>query len=82
MYTGLIRSMAHIPVRNLSYHCILFALINFPDHLQYLDWSDLQKYVKAMVELLGHYASDSSYIRIFHHQHLKHNQADSKKDAA
>lgn len=54
------------------------------DQLQYLEWADLQRYVKAMAENAHHFASagDGSFVRVWHHQHLSKAKGDSKKDAS
>lgn len=49
--------------------------------LQYLDWSDLSKYVHALHNVKEHLANDASYLRVFHQQHLLTVKSEGKKEA-
>ena len=49
--------------------------------LQYLDWADFQKYMKAIAENRDNLVHDPEYLQAFHHEHLGTSKADSKKTA-
>ncbi|KAH9893998.1 hypothetical protein C8Q73DRAFT_694035 [Cubamyces lactineus] len=48
-------------------------------HLQYIDWSDFQKYVRAVGEMRNNLEHDPEYLQAFHKEHLGYSKADSKK---
>ncbi|KAJ8482003.1 hypothetical protein ONZ51_g5640 [Trametes cubensis] len=48
-------------------------------HLQYIDWSDFQKYVRAIGEMRNNLEHDPEYLQAFHKEHLGYSKADSKK---
>ena len=49
--------------------------------LEYLDWADFQKYVKAITENRDNLVHDSKYLQAFHHDHLGPTKGESKKNA-
>ena len=50
--------------------------------LQYLDWADLQKYLKALAEARTSLMRDPEYVQTFHREHLAPMKGDPKKVAA
>lgn len=50
-------------------------------NLQFLEWDDLGKYLKGLVEHKDHLISDGTYLPTFHHQHLAKKKGDGKKDS-
>lgn len=49
--------------------------------LQYLDWADFQKYMRAVGESRDHLVHDPEYVRTFHREHLAPSKGESKKNA-
>ncbi|KAI9060150.1 hypothetical protein FKP32DRAFT_1760434 [Trametes sanguinea] len=47
--------------------------------LQYVDWSDFQKYTKAIGETRDNLVHDPDYLQAFHNEHLGFLKTDSKK---
>ncbi|KAI0354312.1 hypothetical protein OH77DRAFT_530067 [Trametes cingulata] len=47
--------------------------------LQYLDWADFQRYVKAIGETRTNMEHDPDHLQAFHREHLSHSRTDSKK---
>jgi hypothetical protein len=56
-------------------------LFTFQAELQYLDWTDLGRYIQALQASREHLLSDASYLRILHQQHLLPVKGESKKEA-
>lgn len=52
------------------------------DKVQLLDWADFTRYVKVVDKHGDHFATDSSYVSVFHQTELRRQKSDSKKDAA
>ncbi|CDO68790.1 hypothetical protein BN946_scf184989.g56 [Trametes cinnabarina] len=52
---------------------------NESSKLQYVDWSDFQKYAKAIGETRDNLVHDPEYLQAFHNEHLGYSKADSKK---
>ncbi|KAJ2923032.1 hypothetical protein H1R20_g14063, partial [Candolleomyces eurysporus] len=50
-------------------------------NLQYLDQSDLQRYLDALLAHKDHFENDGSYLPIFHSHHLTKASGDKKKDS-
>ena len=50
--------------------------------LQYLEWSDLCKYVLALQASREHLLNEGAYLRVLHQQHLGLDKLDSKKEIA
>lgn len=51
------------------------------DKVQLLDWADFTRYVKVVDKHGDHFATDSSYVSVFHQTELRRQKSDSKKDA-
>lgn len=49
--------------------------------LQYLDWSDLGKYLQILSEHRDHLGKDAAYASLLHHEFLVPSRAEGKKDA-
>ncbi|PIL25975.1 hypothetical protein GSI_11729 [Ganoderma sinense ZZ0214-1] len=49
--------------------------------LQYLDWADFQKYMKAIADNRDNLIHDPAYLQAFHRDHLGLTKGDSKKTA-
>lgn len=49
--------------------------------LQYLDWTDFQRYVYAIGETRANLEHDPDYLQTFHKGHLSHSKTDTKKNA-
>ncbi|KAH9920883.1 armadillo-type protein [Epithele typhae] len=47
--------------------------------LQYLDWTDVQKYLVALAEIRDPIVHDAEYLQAFHHEHLAQRKGDPKK---
>ena len=58
---------------NVSKYC--------PAELQYLDWSDLNRYLQTLQANRDHLINDASYLRILYQQHLLPSKGESKKEA-
>ncbi|KIP06398.1 hypothetical protein PHLGIDRAFT_128310 [Phlebiopsis gigantea 11061_1 CR5-6] len=50
--------------------------------LQYLDWSDLSRYLQALHTTRDHLINDASYLRILHQQQLLPSKGESKKESS
>ncbi|CAA7262090.1 unnamed protein product [Cyclocybe aegerita] len=48
--------------------------------LQYLDQSDLKRYLNDLVGHRDHFANDASYLKVFHEQYLGRAKSEKKKD--
>jgi U3 small nucleolar RNA-associated protein 10 len=53
----------------------------FSESLQYLDQSDLQRYLDALLAHKDHFENDGSYLPVFHSHHLTKASGDKKKDS-
>lgn len=53
----------------------------FSENLQYLDQSDLQRYLDALLAHKDHFENDGSYLPVFHSHHLTKASGDKKKDS-
>ncbi|KDQ16943.1 hypothetical protein BOTBODRAFT_144298 [Botryobasidium botryosum FD-172 SS1] len=52
------------------------------DKVQLLDWADFTKYAKAVDEHGDHFATDATYVGVFHQTALRKQKSDTKKEAA
>ena len=54
---------------------------NCAAELQYIEWSDLCRYVQTVAAAREHLLNDASYLRVLHQQYLTTIKSDSKKEA-
>ena len=66
-----------------KYYTILrLFLTSYSADLQYLDWSDLGRYIRELQQSSEHLVNDPSYLRILHQRHLLPVKGEAKKEAA